>query len=221
MSALLGLTVGVPAVTFEAPGDALAAARLGLPSPYHFPGQGMKKKKAVGIYHFGHTADPVFMGTCNGAYASCTLAGFSFESQCHTGKVCVYDVVEDKKWRTHIGNHRIEVVIDGVIQAYDTVPPCSEDTECNDCFKWKWIEGNDTRRTTSMFSSTSTTPTPTRTHVCETPGWFGCKDATTTTTSTGVITTSSSTKSTATCSHYGWFGGCLDPTPATTAKSYP
>lgn len=33
VSSLLGLTVGTPAVTFEAPGDALAAKRLGLPVP--------------------------------------------------------------------------------------------------------------------------------------------------------------------------------------------
>ena len=223
-STLLGLTVGVPAVAFEAPGDALAAARLGLPSPYSFPEQekrgGEKKRKGTGIYHFGHTADPVFMGTCNGAFASCTLAGFAFEAQCHTGKVCTYDVMEDKKWRSQIGNHRIEVVIEDVIKAYDTVPPCFEGVECNDCFNWKWVRrnGTETTTTTSMASSTNVAPSPTRTHICETPGWFGCNDKTTTTTTTTETRTTSST-STVTCTHYGWFGKCLDPTTTTSIES--
>ena len=62
VSALLGLTVGQPAVTFEAPGDALAAKRLGLPAP---PGEDPyqpQKRSLTGAFHFGHNADPVFTG---------------------------------------------------------------------------------------------------------------------------------------------------------------
>lgn len=73
LTALLGLTFGVPTVTFEAPGDRLAAKRLHLPMPPainwdEFP-----------LYHLGHTADPVFQGICTGPRSSCYLTGFAME----------------------------------------------------------------------------------------------------------------------------------------------
>ncbi|KAF9148074.1 putative lipase atg15 [Linnemannia schmuckeri] len=60
LTALLGLTFGIPTVTFETPGDRLAAQRLHLPMPPainwdDFP-----------LFHIGHTADPIFQGVCNG-----------------------------------------------------------------------------------------------------------------------------------------------------------
>jgi len=54
----VGLTFGIPTVTFEAPPERLAAARLHLPRP---PGMDYKD---MNIWHFGHTADPVYMGIC-------------------------------------------------------------------------------------------------------------------------------------------------------------
>lgn len=62
MAALLGLTFGIPTVTFQTPAERLAAQRLHLPSPpaidyADFP-----------MWHFGHTADPVFMGVCTVGY---------------------------------------------------------------------------------------------------------------------------------------------------------
>ena len=52
-------------------------------------------REYTGAYHFGHTADPVYVGTCNGATASCSYAGYAMESACHTGRECVYDVVAE------------------------------------------------------------------------------------------------------------------------------
>lgn len=72
-SALLGLTFGLPVTTFEAPGDALAAARLGLPSPPDVHPSAPQTRKYTGAVHFGHTADPIFMGSCNAATSACTL----------------------------------------------------------------------------------------------------------------------------------------------------
>jgi hypothetical protein len=54
----MGLTFGIPTVTFEAPPERLAAGRLHLPRP---PGVDYKD---MNIWHFGHTADPVYMGIC-------------------------------------------------------------------------------------------------------------------------------------------------------------
>ncbi|MCJ1472727.1 putative lipase atg15 [Lambiella insularis] len=169
VSALLGLTFGSPVVTFEAPPEAMAAARLGLPLPPH--ASRAQARTNTSITHFGHTADPIFMGTCNAATSACTLGGYSMESVCHTGKIGVYDVVEDKKWRSSARLHSIRGVIRDVLKVYDTVPPAlPESEECFDCFNWKHIESNGSETTTSRTTTSSST-SYTRTETCKTPGW--------------------------------------------------
>ena len=49
----MGQTFLIPTVTFEIPGERLAAQRLHLPHGIDMP-----------IWHFGHTADPIFVGVC-------------------------------------------------------------------------------------------------------------------------------------------------------------
>jgi lipase ATG15 len=218
VSSLLGMTFGLPTVTFEAPGEALAASRLGLPAPPINPPKRPATRQYTGTYHFGHTADPIFMGTCNGATAACTLGGYAMESQCHAGQQCVYDTVTDMGWRVGIGNHKIHNVIDNVIRRYDEVPKCAADEECVDCFNWKYFESNGSDFTTS--SSSTRTKTRTRTSTCKTPGWWGCLDETSTTTTTTTSTSPTSTTSTSTCKTPGWFG-CNDPTTTTFATSLP
>lgn len=56
VASLVGLTYGIPTVTFEIPGDRLASLRLHLP---HGPAA-----KNMPLWHFGHTADPIFVGVC-------------------------------------------------------------------------------------------------------------------------------------------------------------
>ena len=216
VSSLLGMTFGIPAVTYESPAEALAASRLGLPVPPASDSNKAAPRKYTGTYHFGHTADPVFMGTCGGATASCTLGGYAFESQCHAGFRCVYDTVSDMGWRVGIGNHRIHNVIDNVLRKYDQVPQCATDDECVDCFNWKYFESNGSDSTTSSSSTTRTT-SRTRTSTCETPGWWGCLDKSTTTT---IPSSTSATSSTPTCKTPGWFG-CNDPTTTTSVTSSP
>lgn len=203
VTALLGLTFGLPTVTFEAPGEDLASKRLGLPTPPssdpHKP-----RTKYTGAYHFGNTADPIFMGTCNGATAACTLGGYAMESQCHTGKQCIYDTVTDYGWRVGIGNHKIHNVIDNVIRMYKAVPACEPDDECVDCYNWKFFESNGSDSTTSTRTTTTSSSTYTRTTTCKTPGWWGCLDETSTTTSTTPVVTT--TYTTTSCVTPGWFG---------------
>ncbi|KAF3800274.1 putative lipase atg15 [Colletotrichum gloeosporioides] len=122
VSSLLGLTYGVPVVTFEAVPEALAAGRLGLPVPPGAEQMVHQARQNTGAFHFGHTADPIYIGTCNGATATCSFAGYAMESACHTGVECVYDVVADKGWRVGIGTHKIRSVIHDVIEKYDDVP---------------------------------------------------------------------------------------------------
>jgi lipase ATG15 len=216
ISALLGLTYGVPAVTFEAVPDALAAMRLGLPSPPGSDPDAPQSRELTGAFHIGHTADPVYIGTCNGATATCSYAGYAMESACHTGRECVYDVVADKGWRVAIGTHKIRSVIHDVILKYDTVPECVLTPECRDCAKWKMYESNGTESTTTSLPSSTTTKTRTRTQTCSTPGWWGCLDETTTTATT-TTTTDTTTTSTTTCETPGWFG-CKDTSVTTTTS---
>ena len=210
ISSMLGLTYGIPAVTFEAVPEALPIRRLGIPVPPGSDPYAPQQRDYTGAYHFGHTADPVFMGTCNGATSICTLGGYALESSCHTGHRCVYDTVEDLGWRVGIGTHRILSVISDVIEKYDTVPKCEPDKACLDCVNWKFFESNGTEPITS--TTTATTSEPTRTSTCKTPGWWGCLDKTTT---TDAPTTSTSTT---TCRTPGWFG-CKDPTTTTTSTT--
>lgn len=211
VTSFLGLTYGLPVVTFEAVPEALPAKRLGLPIPPGADPDHPQMREHTGTYHFGHTADPVYIGTCNGAAASCSFAGYAMESMCHTGFECVYDVVADKGWRVGIGTHRIRSVINDVITKYDDVPVCKRTPECRDCSQWKMYESNGTETTTTSGSST-TTRTRTRTSTCKTPGWWGCLD---TSTPAPTTTTTTSTSSTSTCHTPGWFG-CKDETTETT-----
>lgn len=216
VSSMLGLTFGLPVTTFEAPGEALAAARLGLPVP---PNNGHpsapQSRQNTGAYHFGHTADPIFMGICNMATSGCTLGGYAMETQCHTGHTCIYDTVQDKNWRVSIRWHSIRSVISDVIRAYDDLPECVRDTECVDCFNWKYFESNGSESTTTSSISLSTSTTATRTSTCKTPGWWGCRDETTTSTTPITTISSTLTSTTITCKSYGWFGGCLDSSTTT------
>ncbi|KAI0481739.1 Alpha/Beta hydrolase protein [Xylaria cf. heliscus] len=217
VSSFVGLTYGIPVVTFEAVPEALPASRLGLPVPPHGDPDFPQTRQYTGAYHFGHTADPIFIGTCNGATATCSYGGYALETACHSGYECTYDTVADHGWRVGIGTHKIRSVINDVIKKYDTVPKCQYTPECRDCAYWKMYESNSTDGTTTTTTSgATTTKTRTRTATCETPGWWGCNDQTPT---TGTVTsTSSKTTSTSTCKTPGWFG-CKDKTTTTETTS--
>jgi lipase ATG15 len=217
VASLLGLTYGVPVVTFEAVPEALPAKRLGLPVPPYADPDRPQERNLTGSWHFGHTADPIYMGVCNGATASCTYAGYAMQSVCHTGMECTYDVVADKGWRVGLGTHRIYNVIHDVIMKYDTVANCSYTPECRDCAQWSFYESNGTdptstvTTTTASPTSTSMSKTRTRTATCKTPGWWGCLDTTT----APEETSSATSTSTSSCKTPGWFG-CKDKTTTTT-----
>lgn len=72
LAGLLGWTYGAPTVTYEAPGEQLAARRLHLPAPpalsYH----------SMPIWHVGHSADPIFMGSCTVSVAQNFASTASF-----------------------------------------------------------------------------------------------------------------------------------------------
>ncbi len=214
VSSLLGMTYGLPSVTFESPPDNVAAKRLGLPRPPNPDDPDAPRKNGyTGTYHVGHTADPIFLGICNGITSPCSFAGYAMETACHTGKECVYDVVGDEGRRVALTSHSIRTVIDDVLMHYDKVPQCVATPECVDCPLWKFYESNSSETTTS--STTSKSMTRTRTETCKTPGWWGCLDESTTTTGTATSTSEHTTTTTSTCKTPGWFG-CYDKTTTTT-----
>lgn len=214
LASLIGLQHGVPSVTFEAYPQALAARRLGLPTA----GDITPLRRNTGGYHFGHTADPVYMGTCSGSSSFCSIGGYAFETVCHTGKRCAYDVVKDKGWRQSTSTHRLRYAIDNVYKVYDEPATCiEEDVNCVDCYLWKFENGTHSKPSTTTTAEPTTSSSRTRTETCKTPGWWGCRDESTTTQSI-TTTTSSVSTSTSTCETPGWFG-CKDKTSATTTST--
>ena len=145
VASLVAQTYGLPAVTFQAPGERLAAQRLGLPIAPLSQLEILNNKNGTGrnetrfaenIWSFGHTADPLFMGTCGGITSLCWSAGFAMETHCHSGLECVYDVVNDFGWRQGVNTHRILNVIHDVISKYNSTPVGVRTNDCVDCFNW-------------------------------------------------------------------------------------
>ncbi|KAK9479414.1 Alpha/Beta hydrolase protein [Lipomyces japonicus] len=128
MASLLGRTYGLPTVAFESPGEQLAAKRLHLPFP-PIP------ENETTLWHIGNTADPIYMGVCNGPTSVCWLGGYAMETACHSGLECIYDTVNDLKWHISISNHRIRPIIDMML-LNDTVPTCQVRQGCQDCYDW-------------------------------------------------------------------------------------
>lgn len=213
LASFIGLRHGLPAITFEAYPQALAAARLGL----EVEGRDSPLRKNTGAFHVGHTGDPIYTGTCNGATSFCSIAGYAFETICHTGKRCVYDVVKDWGWRPSTNTHRLRYAIENIYSKYDEAPVCEdEDVDCVDCYLWKFENGTHTTQTSTSSTATSTSSSRTRTETCKTPGWWGCRDPTTTSAPPTTTTSSpTTTTTTSTCKTPGWFG-CKDETTTTT-----
>ncbi|WBW71550.1 autophagy associated lysophospholipase Atg15 [Schizosaccharomyces osmophilus] len=131
-ASLMGLSFGIPTVTFEAPGELLAARRLHLPMPPGLPDEESH------IWHIGHTADPIFLGVCVGPTTLCWAGGYAMESKCHTGQECLYDVAKDKGWHISLTHHRMQSVLNDVIDTYDEVPVCAHTPNCVDCYLWEF-----------------------------------------------------------------------------------
>ncbi|KAJ2625551.1 putative lipase atg15 [Coemansia sp. RSA 1694] len=146
LAALMGLTLGIPAVGFEALGDRMAARRLHLPQP---PSVALER---LPLFHVGNTADPVFMGMCTGRTSSCYYAGYALESKCHNGRIMVFDTVARRNWRMDIRHHRINEVIYLVFEPWgntdpeEAIPPLlPEDKDCVDCGLWTFFDEDSPR----------------------------------------------------------------------------
>lgn len=229
LASMLGRTYGLPVVTFEAPGDDLPVRRLHLPVP-----PGLTPWEDY-VWHFGHNADPIFMGSCSGSSSTCWLKGFAMETKCHSGQVCMYDVKKDLGWHDSIVNHRIHVVIDNVLEVYDEPAHCVIPGACEDCSEWEFIDPLDvappeptptatakptkspntrTPNTKTKNSKTtskpanphSSTSTPDLTSSCLSRAWYGrCEEWTEVPVDAPTPTSSSLTTS---CVEHNWIGQC-------------
>ncbi|SAM70854.1 related to Lipase, required for intravacuolar lysis of autophagic bodies [Ustilago bromivora] len=114
LSSLLGMTFGVPTITFQAPGERMAAMRLHLPLP---PPKNPDESpvSALPIVHVYNNADPIATGQCNGAASLCSSLGYAMESKCHAGKSIVYDTIGKLGWSQTINAHRINELITDVL----------------------------------------------------------------------------------------------------------
>lgn len=112
-----------PAVTFETPGD------------FHYiKRSGISDNSSDKIYHFGHNADPIFIGTCG---STCSMVGYNINTKCHTGFTCSYDAKKKLGYTESVLNHRIEYIIKNVVPQWENdFPECIKDTECVECEKW-------------------------------------------------------------------------------------
>lgn len=114
MASLLGTTYGLPAVTFESPGERLASIRLGIPIPPEIATTG--NYSSAPVTHVYHTADPIPQGTCTGRASPCAQAGYALETKCHLGMSIVYDTVGRLKWSVDIRTHPIRELIKRVLE---------------------------------------------------------------------------------------------------------
>ncbi|KAG0201849.1 putative lipase atg15 [Mortierella sp. NVP41] len=141
VASLLGITKGYPVFTFSSPGDVRYGQKVGLVKP-NLRASDLKK---MPIWQYGHTGDPIYMGTCNGATSSCYSAGYAMETKCHLGKTCVYDTVGELGWRQNIQGHTIFTFINVVenwynmTQGRETVPRCVPQKDCQDCTQWNYV----------------------------------------------------------------------------------
>ena len=128
IATLMGLEYEKQVITFEAPGTQHYIQKTGLIDPF--------KMKRHLVYNFGHTADIIFKGKCNGAMSWCYLGGYVMETKCHIGYVCEYDTVGELGMKESIFAHPIKFVIDSVIDRWNkSLPRCTK-MECHDCTQW-------------------------------------------------------------------------------------
>lgn len=60
------------------------------------------------------------------------------ETRCHSGRTCVYDVVNQSGWKVDVRSHRIRDVIENLLTKWDTVPECIVEQDCSECGMWNF-----------------------------------------------------------------------------------
>lgn len=125
LASIASIIYDKPAVTFETPGDI-----------HYIRQSGISNTGSDKIYHFGHNADPIFIGTCG---TTCSMVGYNINTKCHSGFTCLYDAKGKLGYTESIFNHRIEYIIKNVISKWENdFPECTNDIMCLDCEGWQF-----------------------------------------------------------------------------------
>jgi lipase ATG15 len=124
VASLLAVKYHKVGVGFQSPGDK------------HYANMINMDYKNSRIYHFGHDADPIFMGDCG---STCNLLGYNIYTKCHIGKSCIYNAKDKLNIGESLWNHRINFVINNIISQWQNdMPECLTINDCNDCENWKY-----------------------------------------------------------------------------------
>jgi lipase ATG15 len=126
LASLVGVNNNCPAFAYEAPGELLFGLRLGISID-------LSNMQRYSVYHYGNDADPIFLGTCQGTFSTCSLFGYAMETKCKIGQIRIYD----GGLVTNINNHRLDVVISRFLIP-DPVPPATYQNNCYDCTNWSF-----------------------------------------------------------------------------------
>lgn len=123
VASLVGIKRGIPTVTFEAPGERLAAIRMGLVD---------SASDALELSHITHVynnVDPIAQGLCTGTLSLCAQAGYAMESKCHTSRIIMYDM-QKSGWSLSLQAHRMGHVISILEDESIPVPEAIPQSDC-------------------------------------------------------------------------------------------
>jgi len=123
IASLVGIRWGLPTVTFEAPGERLAALRMGLVK---------NVSEALMLSHITHVynnADPIAQGLCVGALSLCAQAGYVMETKCHTSRVIIYDL-QKPGWSLGLPAHKMDQVLAILEDEALSVPEAVPQADC-------------------------------------------------------------------------------------------
>jgi|688.fasta_scaffold246365_2 lipase ATG15 len=123
IATIMGILYNKTSIAFQSPGDKHYLDLIGLHSHQN-------------TYHFGHNADPIFMGTCGN---TCWTFGYNIYTKCHSGYTCTYNAKEKLGYTESILNHRIDSIIKNIIPHWENdFPECIQDITCSDCESWDY-----------------------------------------------------------------------------------
>jgi len=124
VASLLAIKYNKVGVGFQSPGDK------------HYANMINMDYQNKHIYHFGHNADPIFMGDCG---STCNMMGYHIYTRCHIGYTCTFNAKEKLNIGESLWTHRINYVINNIISNWkNDIPQCIKLDDCNDCENWKY-----------------------------------------------------------------------------------
>lgn len=137
LATVMGVIFNKPAISFQSPGIKNFLEKSDILKEYV---DNFDINNIENIYNFGHNADIIFTGKCNGKLSFCYLGGYNIETKCHIGKVCEYDSINKLNISESIFTHKLTYVLDNIIPKWENDFPECKIKKCNDCEDWEYIK---------------------------------------------------------------------------------